>query len=338
MACTDFNRPWLNFTGRTLHQDSGKGWIEGMHPGDLARCIQVYQQAVERREPFRMEYRLRRFDGEYRWLLESWQPRVTPDGSFIGFIGSAVDVTDLKAARATLSNLNRRLMEAQEQERTRVARELHDDLGQRMVLLGIDLEQLRETLPDGASDVRALVNELNDVVGTLGKDIQAISHRLHSSKLDYLGLAAAAGSFCREVAGQRGVTIDYVHENVPVRLPDDVAINVFRVLQEAVANALKHSGASHYSVTLRAVDEQLQLEVLDDGCGFEVQEALAGRGLGLVSMQERLRLVDGELTVESKPGAGTRICVTVPLPAPAETAVAEPETQALPLVTANRHG
>jgi signal transduction histidine kinase len=246
-------------------------------------------------------------------LFDVGVPRFTPDGTFNGYIGSAFDVTDLKAARATLSNLNRRLIDAQEQERTRLARELHDDVSQRMTLLAIELEQLREALPDTAADAHGLVSALNDAVAVLGKDIQAISHRLHSSKLDYLGLSSAAGSFCREVSAQRGVTIEFVHENVPVQLPDGVAIAVFRVLQEAVTNAIKHSGASQYRVALRGVDDRLRLEVVDDGCGFDVEAALQGHGLGLVSMRERLRAVNGDVTIESETGAGTRVCVDVAL-------------------------
>jgi PAS domain S-box-containing protein len=319
MRSTDFNVPWLAFTGRTLESELGSGWIEGVHRNDVLSFTQNYQQAFERREPFRMEYRLRRFDGEYRWLLETGEPRLTPDGSFIGYISSAIDITELKAARATLSNLNRRLMEAQEQERTRLARELHDDVSQRMTLLSIELDQLRDALPAGADDARAQIGVLNDSVAGLGKDLQAISHRLHSSKLEFLGIATAAGSFCKELSSQRGVKIDYVHENVPVHLPDGVAISLFRVLQEALSNAAKHSGARNYRVALRRVGDELTLEVADDGLGFDVQAALKGHGLGLVSMQERLRLVNGEVQIDSKPGAGTTVRVRVPLPSAVAT-------------------
>lgn len=330
MGCTDVNNPWLGFSGRTLDMESGHGWLEGVHRDDRADCVEACRQAVDRREAFRMEYRLRRSDGEFRWLLESWQPRVTPDGSFAGFISSAIDATDLKVARATLSNLNRRLMEAQEQERTRLARELHDDVSQRMALLAIELEQLRETLPDEAADARGAARAMTDAAAALGRDIQAISHRLHSSKLDYLGLSSAAGSFCREVSSQRGVRIEFVHENVPVPLPDGVAIAVFRVLQEAVANAVKHSGASHYRVALRGVGDRLRLEVVDDGCGFDVEAALQGHGLGLISMRERLHAVNGDVTIESEAGAGTRVCVDAPVRTePVDSVAASAEVQPL---------
>ena len=260
-----------------------------------------------------MEYRLRRADGEYRWLLDSGQPRFTPDGVFAGFIGSATDITDLKAARATLSNLNRRLMEAQEQERSRVARELHDDVCQQMTVLALELDRLGKSLPASEADARQQALHLYNEVKALAAHVNGISHRLHSSKLGLLGLAATIESFCKEISSHHGVTVEFVHQHVPATLPEGVAINLFRVLQEALSNAVRHSGASRYHVSLCATDDQLQLEVVDEGRGFETAVALATSGLGLVSMQERLKLVNGSVAIESKPGAGTKIRAAVPL-------------------------
>jgi signal transduction histidine kinase len=237
-----------------------------------------------------------------------------PDGSFAGHIGSAVDITDLKVARATLSNLNRWLIQAQEQERSRVARELHDDVCQRMVLLAVALQQFGETLPKGAADERGQLKSLYEEARTLGRDINEISHRLHSSKLGVLGLAAAASTFCEEIATRHQLAVEFVHKNIPAKLPDGVGINLFRVLQEALSNAARHSGASKYRVSLEGQSEGLLLEVVDDGRGFDVPVAMTASGLGLMSMQERLRLVDGEVSFESKPGAGTKVRAWVPWP------------------------
>jgi signal transduction histidine kinase len=260
-----------------------------------------------------MEYRLRRFDGEYRWVLDSGEPRFTPDGSFAGYIGSAIDITDLKAARATLSNLNRRLIQAQEQERSRVARELHDDVCQRMTVLALDLQRLGDELPERDGKIRRQLMDLYDDLSLLERDVNGISHRLHSSKLEFLGLAAAAGSFCKEISTHHDVSVEFVHEDVPARLPEDVAINLFRVLQEALSNAVEHSGASLYRVSLRRIDTELQLDVTDNGRGFDMAAAMVTSGLGLVSMQERLRLLHGEVVIESTPEAGTTVRASVPL-------------------------
>jgi len=310
---TDFNVPWLDFTGRALDAERGNGWLDGVHQDDAAACVETQQRAFEGRKPYRMEYRLRRADGEYRWLLDSGEPRFTPDGFFAGYIGSAIDITDLKAARATLSNLNRRLMEAQEQERSRLARELHDDVCQRMAVFALNLDRLVEEIPESETEMRGQVRDLFEEVRALARHVNGISHRLHSSKLEFLGLSAAAGTFCRETSTHHGVTVEFVHDNVPAALPDGVAINLFRVLQEALSNAVKHSGASRFYVLLCGTGDQLLLEVRDEGRGFDTAVALATSGLGLVSMQERLRLVNGEVTLESTPGAGTTVRAAVPL-------------------------
>ena len=310
---TDFNVPWLDFTGRGLDVERGDGWLDGVHPDDVAACVEMQRRAFEGRKPYRMEYRLRRADGEYRWLLDSGEPRFSPDGFFAGYIGSAIDITDLKAARATLSNLNRRLMEAQEQERSRLARELHDDVCQRMAVFALNLDRLVEEIPESETDARGQLRDLFEEVKALARHVNGISHRLHSSKLEFLGLSAAAGTFCREISTHHEVTVEFVHDNVPSTLRDGVAINLFRVLQEALSNAVKHSGASRFYVLLRGTETELLLEVRDEGRGFDPAAAMATSGLGLVSMQERLRLVNGEVTLESRPGAGTTVRAVVPL-------------------------
>jgi len=310
---TDFNVPWLNFTGRPLEAEQGDGWLAGVHPDDVAGCVATQQRAFKRREPYRMEYRLRRADGEYRWLLDSGQPRVTPDGAFAGFIGSAIDITELKAARATLSNLNRRLIEAQEQERSRVARELHDDVCQRMAAVSMGLGGLMNLVVKGDTKAVERVRELGQEVQALVGDVNKISHQLHSSILEPLGLASAAQTLCKEMSTRHNVAVEFVDEDVPPTLPDGVALNVFRVLQEALSNAVKHSGSPRYDVTIRGGHDQLQLDVSDHGRGFDPAAALAMSGLGLVSMQERLRFMNGEVTIESSPGKGTTVRATIPL-------------------------
>ena len=310
---TDFNVPWLTFTGRRLDAEQGNGWLDGVHPDDLANCVGTHQRAFDRREPYRMEYRLRRADGEYRWLLDSGKPRFTPDGVFAGFIGSAIDITELKAARATLSNLNRRLMEAQEQERSRVARELHDDVGQRMVAVSMGLGALMNLIAGGDRKAVERVQELGREVQALVGDVSKMSHRLHSSVLEPFGLASAAQTLCREMSSRHNVAVAFVDEDVPPTLPDGVALNVFRVLQEALSNAVKHSGSHRYDVAIRGRGDRIQLDVRDQGRGFDPAAALATSGLGLVSMQERLRFMNGEVTIESSPGRGTTVTATIPL-------------------------
>jgi len=310
--CTHFNQPWLDFTGRSLEAELGNGWAEGVHPEDLKACLETYTQAFDRREHFQMEYRLRRHDGEYRWLSDIGVPRFNPDRSFAGYIGSCMDVTDRKVAEQAVASMGRKLIEAHEEERAWIARELHDDINQRIALLTINLDRWNH-LPGSGADTHDHIQDISHRLSEIGKDIQALSHRLHSSKLEYLGIAAAAKSFCRELSEQHKVQIDFSHSDIPHNLRKEIALCLFRVLQEALQNAVKHSGVRHFKVELQRTPKEIQLSVSDAGTGFDWQEAINRRGLGLISMRERLQFVSGNLSIASEPGHGTTICARVPV-------------------------
>jgi PAS domain S-box-containing protein len=310
--CSYVNTTWLDFTGRPVQRELGDGWLEGVHPADLKHCLQTYTEAFDKRDSFEMQYRLRRHDGEYRWLLDKGVPRFNPDGTFAGYIGSCLDITDRKVAEESLATMGRRLIEAHEQERTWIGRELHDDINQRLALLAVELDQWGPEVPS-AEQLIAQVRHAQGRITEIAKDVQGLSHRLHSSKLDYLGLAAAAGSFCKELSEQSKVEIQFRHSGIPRNLNKEVSLCLFRVLQEGLQNAVKHSGARSFTVDLHGTEESIELAVADVGSGFEEQEAFGRNGLGLISMRERLQLVRGELTVRSKPGAGTTIHARVPL-------------------------
>jgi PAS domain S-box-containing protein len=307
------NKPWLDFTGRTFEQELGSGWAEGIHSEDAVDCLRTYTKAFDKREQFEVQYRIRRHDGEYRWVFDIGVPRFNQDGSFAGYIGSCLDVTERKRAEEALSTIGRRLIEAHEEERTWIARELHDDINQRLALLAVELDQWNKdnTEPSFSEHVRHAQSRITEIA----KDVQALSHRLHSSKLEYLGLAAAARSFCKELSDQAKLEVLFNHSAVPSTMPKEVSVCLFRVLQEALQNATKHSGVKRFYVSLCGTPDGMELTVSDDGRGFDEREGISRLGLGLISMRERLQMVHGVLEIKTQPGAGTIICARVPLQA-----------------------
>jgi PAS domain S-box-containing protein len=311
--CTYVNQPWLEFTGRALEAELGNGWTESVHPVDLTRCMETYKKVFDRREVFRMEYRLRRHDGEYRWIFDQGAPRFDDDGSFAGYVGCCIDVTDRKQAEEALSTVSQRLIEAHEEERTWLARELHDDINQRIALLVASLARVKQFFPSSAVEANSQIDDLCNQATSLGIDVQSLSHRLHSSKLDYLGLKSAAAGLCREVSDQHAVKIDFLSDEMPKNLSKEISLCLFRVLQESLQNAMKHSGSKHFQVTFVSGRDDIRLMVSDFGIGFDPGEALKGRGVGLTNMRERLKLVGGELSISSEPGAGTIVRARVPL-------------------------
>jgi PAS domain S-box-containing protein len=229
------------------------------------------------------------------------------------FIVMVRDITERKQAEEALSSVSRRLIEAHEEERTWIARELHDDINQRIALLAVNLGVLERDHPASDGQISRRIKDLQEHVSDLGSDIQALSHRLHSSKLEYLGLGAAAEGFCKELSAGEKVEIAFQSEGVPVNLSHEVSLCIFRVLQEALRNAVKHSGARRFEVSLAGAVNEIELTVHDSGVGFDPEKAIGGHGLGLTSMRERLKILDGDLSIDSTPQRGTTIHARAPL-------------------------
>jgi len=237
------------------------------------------------------------------------------------FLTTSLVVTRLvsklrKMTDEALSGVHRKLIDAEERERARVARELHDDICQRIALLSLGLEQLGELEQSSSKsvvEVSDCIQELQQRVSEIGSDLHAVSHRLHSSTLKYLGLATSAETLCREFAKQQKVEIDFKSHDVPSSLPLEISLPLFRVLQEALFNSAKHSGERHFEVELFGTSGAIHLTVCDSGIGFDPKVAIQGSGLGLTSMRERLKLVHGEFSIDSQPQGGTKIYASVPL-------------------------
>ncbi len=437
--CTYVSTAWMAFTGRSLEAAVADGWRDGIHPDDLAQCLTVLDGAFAAHQPYTQEYRLRRYDGEYRWILDTGIPLLSPDGAATGYVGSIVDITerreseellrqkesDLREAqrlagigswqwdastnaviwsdelyriagfepgspaaradnhpnlysaehwqritrfaqetmqsgtayeldvemlttrgprwvsargqairaadgritglRGTVQDItarkraedmvsahNQRLLQAQEAERARIARELHDDIGQRLALLSIALHQAQQSAAS-ASELRRIIATLSRETVDIATAVQALSHELHSHKLQLLGIVPAMKDCCSEVSVRHRVPVDFTHRAVPATVRPDIALCLFRVLQEALQNAVRHSGSPRCAVSLESRLEVLTLTVRDEGCGFNPESLPPDRGLGLTSMRERLKLVAGELLIDSTPGTGTTVGARVPL-------------------------
>jgi PAS domain S-box-containing protein len=307
--CTDFNRGWLTFTGRSIEQEVGNGWAEGVHPDDVQRCLAIYVDAFDMRQSFSMEYRLRRYDGEYHWISDSGSPRFLADGTFAGYIGCCVDIHDRKAVELARLELARRLMSAQEAERARVARELHDGIGQEIALLGIQMQRTATSAAAGPDSIYAGMQKLCANLTAIGLHVSRLSHQLHSSELEYLGLSVAITKLCREFSDQYSIKVVCGCTSIPAKLDNDMALTFLRVVQESLHNIAKHSGATEVHVEVTGASGELTLTVRDNGAGFDVQQSKAAPGLGLISMRERVHLIGGEFAIDSAPGAGTRIWV-----------------------------
>jgi PAS domain S-box-containing protein len=317
---TYLNQTWLDYTGRPLSAALGMQWIAVLHPDELERCRDVYGKAFDERVPFQVEHRLRRHDGEYRWAVTVGVPRYNVDGSFAGYIGTAADVTERKMAEEALSTVSQKLIEAHEEERARIARELHDDVSQRLALVSVRLDVLKHSAPTAAADREKEMEGIHQQVGDLLSDLQALSHDLHPPKLELMGLQAAVTGFCRELSNRHGVPIDVRVENIPDAPPSDISLCLYRVLQEALQNAMKHGASKQVSVSLSGHGNTINLTVKDAGAGFDPHDALRGPGLGLTSMTERLKVVGGLLSIHSEHGLGTTIHAVAPLQVPTKPA------------------
>jgi len=299
--------------------------VSGAPPEEAAAVAEGITQILLRRElEFQKEYschnskaqsggliRAARFD-----LPSAFRILVTHDDiTSSKLAGDSQEKTEAhlgKLTEETLENLSGRLINAQEEERKRIARELHDDLNQSMALLSIELAQLGKRIQK-PRNLGPLVQSLQTRALEISAEIHRLSYRLHPSKLDHLGLATAVESLCEELSESRKLRIEFHQKGFPANIPNDVSLCLFRIAQESLRNCLKHSGAHKAHVVLEKSKGAVRFSVSDDGCGFDTKSDAMKRGLGFTSMIERLHLVGAELQVYSQPLSGTRIEITVPL-------------------------
>ena len=286
--------------------------LEFVHPDDQARTKTAFRDFSEGRSVVDIENRYRTKDGGWRWL--HW--KIAPSAAGASWLSAAArDVTAEKWAQEKLHDLAAQLMTAQEEERRRIARELHDDVTQRLATLGIELGLLKRT-PTGAEalELHGGLSRLQAQIIRLSEDVRRLSHSLHPSILEHSDLAASLEMHCREFTDQQGIAARFTARDVPDDIPRPVALALYRIAQESLRNVARHSGATAASVALAGEGgTRLSLFVIDNGKGFDVGKAKASPGLGLVSIEERARHIGASVTIDSMPDAGTRLGVQVPL-------------------------
>ena len=329
-GCNYFNQVWLEFTGRSMAQEMGNGWAEGVHPDDLSRCWEIYSCAVDAHVRFEMEYRLKRNDGEYRWIFDTGVPRFAPDKTFLGFIGSCIDITDrkemeykldqhvrmLEASENELKQFSQKILSIREDEKKKLAINLHDELGTLAVLLDTGLamvgEHIRHEEQEAADrGIRKVRSDLKSEIAIFRK----IAEDLRPPNLDIVGLVAALQDYFSGIREDQGLDVHF-HVQDRLDIPAEAAIVLYRITREAVNNILRHAGAKNIFVDLTLDEKEISYLIRDDGRGFDVPQGLKetkSMRLGIMGMRERAGSLGGEFMIGSTVGKGTVLKVTIPI-------------------------
>lgn len=289
--------------------------ITHIHEEDNPRITAVIYSLTPQNPTGRVSYRARRTDGRHLWLEQSFRGNFDGQGKLTGVIGMVTDISERKEAARSVTELSGRLLEAQEHERSRIARDLHDDINQRLAILNIELEGLANNPPGSVELLRERAQALAAKASDTSTELSAIIQELHSPRLELLGLVPAMSGFCDELHKHQNVYVDFRADDVPADLPRNISLCLFRIFQEGLRNAAKHSGQQEFEAELRSLPGEIHLTINDQGVGFDLESAIGGRGLGLISMRERVSLLNGTISIRSTPKSGTRVHVRIPLTA-----------------------
>ena len=316
------NRSWQEYTGLSVKDTAGWGWESTVHPDDIAQHLEKYRAAVSAGATFDNAARYRGANGQYRWFLVRAVPLRDERGNLLRWYGVLMDIEDrvqaeqaLRESADRLQLLSRRLLEVQEEERRHLARELHDEFGQLLATITLQLHAAKTLAGESA---RSILEECMSILQRGGDQVRSLALELRPTMLDAAGLDATLRWLASQHEQRTGIATEVVgHLN---EVPGEVAIAAFRVIQEALTNVLRHAQAQHIWIELSQSDGAVELLVRDDGVGFDVSKTLdwaANRGhLGLLGMKERVQILGGRLEVDSKPGLGTRIRLSLPLTEP----------------------
>jgi len=309
---------WATRTGRNM-----LGWLpsrpvsfeqimERVHPDDRDSVRRAWQRSREDRSDYEVEFRLVVPGGvDMRWVAVRGRCEFDQDGKPLRVRGVTIDITKRRQAEEAARELSGRLISAQEEERSRLARELHDDVTQRLALLAIDAGRGERNLASAAGGTA--MRAMREGLIRLSEDVHALAYRLHPSILEDLGLIAALKTECERFGRVASIPVGVKAQEVPEPLPHAVALCLYRIAQEALRNVGRHARASAVQVSLRGLDGGVQLAVRDNGAGFDPAQQRDRPSLGHASMRQRIYQLNGEFEVESAPGHGTTVLAWVPL-------------------------
>jgi PAS domain S-box-containing protein len=321
-ACLYVNRKWCEIAGMEEDQAHGHGWERALHPDDRLPVTIEWYAAAARGGFYLDECRFQRPGGGVTWVISQATPEHDENGDVIGYVGCLTDINERKAAEEALrasslriEALSRRMLQLQEEERRALARELHDEVGQQLGALRLNLDALRRGLSDGVAQGR--LTDCAEIVDTTIAQIRDRALDLRPAVLDDLGLKPALDSYGKRQAMRSGCAIEVKASPLPSNATGEQQSALFRIAQESVNNALRHSQASRIEIAVRFEEGASVLSVRDDGIGFDVGATLAreytGTGLGLPGMRERAELLGGTFEIRSEPGAGTEVVARIPV-------------------------
>jgi PAS domain S-box-containing protein len=315
--CVYVNPRWSEMTGLPRHDAQGGGWIRALHPEDRDWVVGRWHRWVTTGEPMRDEFRFLRADGSVTWVLSQGAAIYDDNHLIAGYVGTLSDITEHKYAQDALieskNTFARQLLRAQEEERQRIARELHDEMGQMLTALKLELQEIQGE----PISPRQRLSESIGMVDQIMEQMRALLTDLRPAPLETLGLPAALRWYITRQTQRTGLKISFHATNLPNRLPAEIEVSGFRIVQEALTNVVRHAHAQQVTVELRQEEAALVLSITDDGIGFDVgaarRRAAAGQSLGMIGMHERAELAGGRLSISSVPVHGTRIQVQFPL-------------------------
>jgi PAS domain S-box-containing protein len=312
------NERWRSYMGHGIEELQGDGWQSMLHPDDRERVLRAWHKSVAKGTPYEQEERHRGVDGTYRWFLSRGLPFRDAEGRIVRWYGTNTDIEDRKQAEEELRRLSGQLLRLQDEERRRIARDLHDSTGQDLVALATTLSQLHASIPSSSRKLRKLASQCQALADQCIREVRTLSYLLHPPMLDEAGLEDAIRHYAGGFTERTGIAVELEISPRLGRMKPDVELTLFRVVQESLTNIQRHSGSPQSKIWIERDPGRITLEISDKGSGISGNQRRRngklsfGVGVGILSMHERVKLIGGRLEIESS-SSGTTVRATVPI-------------------------